>query len=60
MSHYTVGYLDESRQHKEICAYAQDSWDARNVAVNDVPYLQRHPSSIDCILVEGGTFSAVR
>jgi len=52
--------LDESKQHKEICAYAQDSWDARNVAVNDVPYLQQHPSSIDCILVEGGTFSAVR
>ena len=60
MSHYTVSYLDESKQHKEICAYAQDSWDARNVAVNDVPYLQRYPSSIDCILVEGGMFSAVR
>jgi len=61
VSHYTVQYLDETRHHTSICTYAEDAWDARNVAVHDVPYLNAHPSTIDCILKDGGSqFSAVR
>ncbi len=60
MTHYTVGYLDEVRQHQEICVTAEDSFDARNIAMNDVPYIHDHPHSIDCILSEGNLFSAVR
>jgi len=56
MSHYTVGYLDESRRHREICIVARDSWDAKKQAVKDVPYLHKHPSAIDCILSEGSMF----
>ncbi len=58
-SHYTVQYLDETRHHQTICEYAEDAFQARNQAVHDVPYLQRHPSSIDCILFEGSQFCSV-
>ena len=59
MSHYTVEYLDETRHHQTICEYAEDAFQARNQAVHDVPYLHSHPSSIDCILVEGSQFCTV-
>ena len=58
MSHYTVQYLDHNRHHQTICEYAEDSWQARSQAVQDVEYLHSHPNSIDCILVEGSMFSA--
>ena len=60
MSHYTVGYLDETRHHQDICVTANDSWEARSIAEEDVPYLHQHPNSIDCILVEGSKFGVVR
>ena len=47
VSHYTVQYLDETRHHQTICEYAEDAFQARNQAVNDVPYLHSHPNSID-------------
>ena len=59
MSHYTVQYLDETRHHQTICEYAEDAFQARNQAVHDVPYLHSHPSSSDCILVEGSQFCTV-
>ena len=59
MSHYTVQYLDQTRRHQTICEYAEDAFQARNQAVRDVPYLKSHPSSIDCILIEGAQFCAV-
>ena len=58
MSHYTVQYLDEYRHHQSICEYAENAWQAKNQATQDVEYLHSHPNSIDCILVEGSMFSA--
>ncbi len=52
MSHYTVGYLDETRHRREICTYASDSWGAKIHAVEDVPYLHSHPNAIDQIFNE--------
>ncbi len=58
MSHYTVQYLDEYQHHQSICEYAEDAWQAKNQAVQDVPYLHSHPNSIDSILSEGSLFSS--
>ena len=60
VSHYTVQYLDETRHHQTICEYAEDAFQARNQAVNDVPYLHSHPNSIDSIMSEGSLFSTLR
>ena len=60
MSHYTVQYLDSTQHHQSICEYAEDAFQARNQAVQDVPYLHEHPNKIDSILVEGSLFSAIR
>jgi len=56
MSHYTVGYLDETRHHREVCVEAHDSWDAKTIATQDIPFLHAHPNAIDCIQVEGSQF----
>ena len=60
MSHYTVQYLDHTQHHKSICEYAEDAFQARNQAVQDVPYLHEHPNKIDSIMLDGSLFSAVR
>ena len=60
MSHYTVQYLDATQHHQSICEYADDAFQARNQAVNDVPYLHSHPNKIDSITVEGSLFSALK
>ena len=60
MSHYTVQYLDETQHHQQICEYAEDAWQAKSQAVQDVEYLHSHPNSIDCITTEGSLFSAIR
>ena len=59
MSHYTVQYLDATRNHQSICEYAVDAFTARNQAVQDVPYLYEHPTKIDAIMKEGSLFSSV-
>ena len=59
MSHYTVQYLDETRHHQSICEYAEDAFQARNQATQDVPYLHSHPNAIDCIQNEGSLFCTV-
>ena len=56
MTHYTVGYMDETRHHQEICEYAENVWEAKSQAVRDVPYLHAHPNSVDCIISEGSLF----
>ena len=56
MTHYTVGYMDETRHHQEICEYAENAWEAKTQAVNDVPYLHSHPNSVDCIISECSMF----
>ena len=59
MTHYTVGYLDSTKQHREICEYAEDAFQARNQAVQDVPWLHEHPNRVDSIINDGGMFSAL-
>ena len=59
MSHYTVQYLDANRQHQSICEYAENAWEAKQHATEDVEYLHDHPNSIDSIINEGGMFSAL-
>ena len=59
VSHYTVQYLDQSRHHQSICEYAEDAFQARNQATQDVPYLHSHPNAIDCIQNEGSLFCTV-
>ena len=59
VSHYTVQYLDSTQHHQSICEYAEDAFQARNQAVEDVPYLHSHPNKIDAIMNEGNLFSSV-
>ena len=47
MSHYTVGYHDSNREHREICEYAQDAYEAIQNSKEDVPGLREHPHFID-------------
>ena len=56
MTHYTVGYMDETRHHQEICEYAENAWEAKSQAVRDVPSDHAHPNSVDCIISEGSLF----
>tara|TARA_B100000927_G_scaffold202330_2_gene163937 strand:+ start:4734 stop:4895 length:162 start_codon:yes stop_codon:yes gene_type:complete len=49
MTHYIVGYMDHSHNHQEIGVTAKDSFEARDIAVEDVPYIHEHPNSIDHI-----------
>tara|TARA_R100000458_G_C8173331_1_gene172998 strand:+ start:85 stop:249 length:165 start_codon:yes stop_codon:yes gene_type:complete len=50
--HYTVGYHEQNREHKDICTYADNSFEAHKVATEDVQYLHEHPQSIDSIMIE--------
>ena len=59
MSHYTVQYQDATRHHQSICEYAEDAFQARNQAVQDVPYLYEHPNKIDAIMNEDSIFSSI-
>ncbi len=59
MSHYTVGYLDDTRHRQEVCVTAEDSFEARMIAVEDVEYIHNHPHSVYSIFKEGNDFSSV-
>ena len=50
MTHYNVGYMDNSHKHQEICVTATDSYDAKRIVCEDVPYIHDHPNSIDYVL----------
>ena len=39
MTHYNVGYMDNSHKHQEICVTATDSYDAKRIVCEDVPYI---------------------
>ena len=45
--HYTIGYHDDHNHRKEICEYANGSYEAIQQAKEDVPYLKEHPHFID-------------
>ena len=49
MSHYTLGWYDQQQNHYEIGEYANDAWEAVKHAIEDVPYLQEHPFSLESI-----------
>jgi hypothetical protein len=51
-NHYTVGYHELNREHKDICTYADNSFEAYKIATEDVKYLHEHPHSIESILIE--------
>ena len=50
MSHYIVGYHDYEMHTHEICEYAENSFEAKIEATEDVPYVHDHPNRIDYIL----------
>jgi len=52
VSHYTVGYHTLQQEKREICEYAEDSFQAFHNAQEDVPYLKEHPHFFDYILKE--------
>jgi len=50
--HYTVGYHEADRSHRDICTYANSSFEAEEFATEDVIYLHEHPNSIESICLE--------
>ncbi len=48
--HYTVGYHDTELHCHEICEYAENAYEARLEAIEDVPYIHAHPNCINYIL----------
>ena len=52
LSHYTIGYHDAHEHRKEICEYANGTYEAIQQAKEDVPYLREHPHFIDQVLNE--------
>ena len=52
MSHYMLGWHDQSNKHYEIGEYAEDAWEAVRPAREDVQYLQVHPFSLESIKKE--------
>ncbi|HGY5533450.1 MAG: hypothetical protein AB8A49_08685 [Prochlorococcus sp.] len=47
---YTIGYRDAARHRCEFCAYANDSFEARQVVMESIKYVHEHPNAIDHIL----------
>ena len=47
---YTISYRDGQRNRCEFCAYANDSFEARQVAMETVKFIHEHPNAIDHIL----------
>ena len=54
LSHYTIGYHDAHEHRKEICEYANGTYEAIQQAKEDVPYLREHPHFIDMVTNESG------
>jgi hypothetical protein len=52
MNHYTVGYYDSQHHEKSICTYAHDSYEARQVAIESIKFINEHPNTINHILLE--------
>ncbi len=47
---YTISYLDSTRKRCEFCTYANDSFEARLIAMETIQYVHEHPNSINYIL----------
>ena len=49
---YTVRYRDAGSQRLEGCFYAGDAFEARVLAMEDIPFIRTHPNAIDLISCE--------
>ncbi len=49
MKTYTVRYRDNESNHHEISTSAEDSYEAKKLAMETIEYLHEHPNAIDCI-----------
>ena len=47
---YTISYRDAGRNRCQFCAYAHDSFEARQVAMEMVKFVNDHPNAIDHII----------
>ena len=47
---YTISYRDIQRNRCEFCAYANDCYEGRQVAMEMIKFVHEHPNSIDHIL----------
>ncbi len=49
MKEYTIKYHDDQNSEHEFSIYANDSFDARNNAIQTNKYLEKHPNCIHSI-----------
>ena len=49
---YSVRYRDDQSNHHKIHAFANDSYDARLIAMAKIQYLNDHPHAIDNISLD--------
>ncbi len=49
---YTVRYRDAFSHRTEGCFYAGDAFEARVLAMEDIPFIKHHPNAIDLIRCE--------
>ena len=49
---YTVSYRDAGSQRLEGCFNAGDAFEARVLAMEDIPFIRTHPNAIDLIRCE--------
>jgi hypothetical protein len=49
---FTVRYRDARSEHQEECFYADDAFEARVLAMEEIRYVHDHPHSIDLIRCE--------
>ena len=47
---YTISYRDGQRNRCEFCAYANDSYEAKQVAMQTIEFVHEHPNAIVNIL----------
>ena len=52
MKHYSVIYYDSEHHKQQICAYAHDCFEARQIIIESVKFVQEHPNTINHILME--------
>ena len=52
MSHYTLGWHDQSNEYHEIGEYATDAFEAVKQSREDDPDLHEHPFSLETIKKE--------
>tara|TARA_B100000700_G_scaffold166169_1_gene183717 strand:+ start:337 stop:507 length:171 start_codon:yes stop_codon:yes gene_type:complete len=49
---YSVRYRDYESKHHEFRTFANDSFDAKQIAMENIKYLNDHPHAIDNISIK--------